>query len=68
MDVKEKIKTIKGAVESCFIKGCHSCPFYTPPMHGRPARCMGMKNAGKLILGYLDEIEQEFENGKEKRK
>ena len=64
----EKIKVAEKAVESCFVRGsCFGCPFYQAPVHGRPGRCMGMKNAGKLLLAYLEDIRKEIKDGGEKK-
>jgi len=65
MNGKEKIAIIKKAVECCFVKsGCFPCPFYQEPCHGKPGRCLGMKNAGNLIISYLDDIEKDLKDGK----
>ena len=65
MDPKESIKIVKKVVESCFVKSaCYPCPFYTAPCNGKPGRCLGMRNAGNLILSYLDDIENEMRNQK----
>lgn len=66
MNEKEKIKIIKKGIECCFVKSsCYPCPFYTAPYNGKPGRCLGMRNAGNLILSYLDDIERELKNGKD---
>ena len=65
MSGKERLNIVKKAIECCLVKAsCHPCPFYQEPVHGKPGRCMGMKNAGNLLLSYLDDIERELENGK----
>ncbi len=69
METIEKIKVIEDAVKCCFVRGgCFGCPFYQAPVHGHTGRCMGMKNAGKLMLAYLDDIGKEIGNGKEKNR
>ena len=68
MSWKEKIDIIRKGIECCFVKGsCYPCPFYEEPCQGKPGRCLGMKNAGNLIIAYLDDIEKEIKDGKEKR-
>ena len=69
MDAAEKLGIVKKVIECCFVKGaCYPCPFYTEPCHGKPGRCMGMKNAGKLILSYFEDIEEGLKNGKDEQK